>query len=284
MVVDTVIIILMIAKNKDYKPRDKNGKLPENTHPEKTRVVVFGSFYRGYHILKNLLEDSELQKRIEIVGVATDDPSKSWTSASKRVWQYPHSQQEEQMVEELAAKHGIPVYKGKVKTPAFYQMLKDEWKPDIVYMGTFGQLLDNTIINTPKLGIYNAHPSDGEAWPSCVGPNPFEQMFDNKKPFCSIALHKANDKFDDGDFTCFSERVAIPYDKMEKMTLGEKVIHMHRLTSPFASALINAHLRSEIGLPLTREQGYYTDKLIPKRSIADHLAANPNQGGAGLGM
>src|SRR5687768_18599446 len=102
---DTVISIPMIAKPEDTH-RDKNGK-----EPEKTRVVVFGSFYRGYHILKNLLEDSELQKRIEIVGVATDDPSKSFTSPSKRVWQYTHSQQEEHMMEELAARHGIPVYK-----------------------------------------------------------------------------------------------------------------------------------------------------------------------------
>jgi methionyl-tRNA formyltransferase len=83
----------------------------------KTRVAVFGSFYRGYHILSNLLSDPELMKRIEIVGVATDDPAQKYTSAAKRVWQYAHTQQEENMVAELAGRNGIPVFKGKVKSP-----------------------------------------------------------------------------------------------------------------------------------------------------------------------
>jgi methionyl-tRNA formyltransferase len=239
-----------------------------NKPTQKTRVAVFGSFYRGYHILNNLLNDPELAKRIEIVGVATDDPTKPGVSAKKRVWQYPHTEQEEQMVEELAKKHGIPVYKGKVKTQEFYDLLKNDWKPDIVYMGTFGQLLDEAIINTPKHGIYNMHPSDGVNWPSCVGPNPFEQMFETKKPFCSITLHKANPRFDDGEFTAFSQRIPIPYDDMEHMTLGEKVVHMHQLTSPFAGELANAHLRSEIGMSLAQSQDFYSNKFEKKSAAA----------------
>lgn len=245
----------------------------------KTRVVVFGSFYRGYHILKNLLSDKELMKRIEIVGVATDDPHQSYVSPQKRVWQYPHTEQEEQMVEKLAEKHGIPVFKGKVKSKEFYDIIENDWKPDIAYMGTFGQLLNNRIIDASANGIYNCHPSDGENWPSCVGPDPFEQIFESGKRFCGITLHQTNDKFDDGELTCFSERIPVPYEFMEdqEMHIGERVIHMHRLTSPHAGQLVNAHLRSQLDMPLTRMQDQYKDAFKdPNKSHADNIHLDSN--------
>jgi methionyl-tRNA formyltransferase len=206
-----------------------------------------------------------LMKRIEIVGVATDDPAQKYTSAAKRVWQYAHTQQEENMVAELAGRNGIPVFKGKVKSPEFYDTLKNDWKPDIIYMGTFGQLLDDAIITTPRLGVFNAHPADGDQWPSCVGPNPFEQMLEAHNPYCAIALHQTNTQFDNGDLTSFSQRLPIPYETLDGMSgLGDKVLHMHRITAPYAATLINSHLRSEIGMPLTHEQAYYADKFKPK--------------------
>lgn len=259
-----------------------------NDNQKKTRVVVFGSFYRGYHILSNLLNDKELMKRVEIVGVATDDPNAKWVSAGKRVWQYPHTDQEEKMVEELAKKHGIHVYKGRVKplkddgthspeeiekSREFYDILQNKWKPDIIYMGTFGQLLDSTIINTPPMGVFNAHPADGVNWPSCVGPNPFEQMFEAKNKFCAIALHSTNEQFDNGQLACFSEKVDIPYEQMKDMPLGEQVVHMHRITSPYAGRMINSHLRSQIGMPLTQAIEHdvptvgYSDKITERKIV-----------------
>ncbi len=246
----------------------------------KTRVVVFGSFYRGYSILSHLLNDKELMKRIEIVGVATDDPSKPWVSGKKRVWQYPHSDEEETMVERLAERNGIPVFKGKVKSPEFYRIYQEQWKPDITYMGTFGQLLDKTIIETPKMGIFNCHPADGDKWPSCVGPDPFEQLFIAKKDYCAIALHATNDRFDDGDLACFSERIPVPYDDMQGMQLGERVIHMHKLTSPFAGQLVDAHLRSMIDMPLSKDLAYYQNKFSHVDALAAEAAAPKAASGA----
>lgn len=218
----------------------------------KQRVVIFGSYHRGYHILKSLLEDQELKAKIEIVGVATDDPSQSYVSPSKRVWQYGYTPEEACMVEKLAQRNAIPVYKGRVKSEEFYDLLKNQWKPDIVYMGTFGQLLNNRIIDTPRLGVFNVHPSDGLHWPSCVGPNPFEQMLEKKSPSCSLALHKANAAFDNGELACFSDRIDLPYDRMESLDLGEKVKLLHRVTSPSAGPLVISHLRTQLEMPLQR--------------------------------
>ena len=51
----------------------------------KPRLVVFGSFYRGFFVLSELLQ-GHIAHEITVVGVATDDPSKSFVSPHKRVW------------------------------------------------------------------------------------------------------------------------------------------------------------------------------------------------------
>jgi methionyl-tRNA formyltransferase len=259
------------------------------SHHEKTRVVVFGSFHRGYHILKNLLNDPQLMQHVEIVGVVTDDPAKNYTNAKNRVWQYSQNEDDKYMVEKLADAHGIPVYKGRVKPPdpplkdpakqekaageaeAFRTMLKEEWKPDIIYMGTFGQRIDKEIFSIPPMGMYNMHPSDEEEWPSCTGPNPFEQLFEKHRADSSkgknaiIVLHEVDELFDNGQKAACSERIAVPYEQMKHMSEGDKVLLMHKITSPHAGMLANSHLRSQIDIPLLRSHTYQRHQACIKR-------------------
>lgn len=89
------------------------------------RVAVFGSFYRGYYVLDELLH-GPLNDLFSVVGVATDDVTQSFISAGVRVWQYPHRPWEETMVERHAQAHGVPVYKGRVKHDPFYQVFEHE--------------------------------------------------------------------------------------------------------------------------------------------------------------
>ena len=56
---------------------------------DKVRLAVFGSFYRGREVLREALQ-GRLAQFVRVVGVATDDPAKSYVSPGKRVWQYPH--------------------------------------------------------------------------------------------------------------------------------------------------------------------------------------------------
>lgn len=214
---------------------------------DKKRVAVFGSFYRGWHVLKALLEDDVLNSLVTVVGVATDDPSKRFVSPNVRVWRHPHTEEEETMVQRLAMKHDIPVYKGRVKTPEFYDLLCRDWQPDVVYMATFGQLLDDKIIHAVPLGVYNLHPtSDLFSWPSFTGPQPFEKILHYKRAgilqYCCLALHCANERFDDGKLCCFSRRIKIPDFTANESAQGEQIIAMHRLTSPLAGELVKTHL------------------------------------------
>lgn len=198
------------------------------------KVALFGSFYRGLHVLQALLE-GELAARVQVVGVATDDPSQAFVSPHKRVWQYPHSREEELMVREYAESAGIPVYQGRVKTPAFYALYEETWRPELCVMATFGQRIDARLHQFPRLGFFNLHPCIEDGWPSrYVGGNPFDALRKDGHQHAVLALHHVDDGFDTGALVAYSERVALPTDA--------SVVDMHRLTAPVAAALVTREL------------------------------------------
>jgi methionyl-tRNA formyltransferase len=193
------------------------------------RVSVFGSFYRGYHVLHELLYGA-LAGRVSVVGVATDDPDQAFVSPSRRVWQYPHSPAERVMVARLAEEHDIEVWRERVKAPEFYRIFEQVWRPDLVIMATFGQRIDARLYGFPPLGFLNLHPCKDDGWPSrYVGGNPFQSLLDDGAGYCVIALHKVDDGFDTGELVAFSERIAIPP--------GAGVVDLHKLTAPMAARL-----------------------------------------------
>jgi methionyl-tRNA formyltransferase len=198
------------------------------------RVAIFGSYYRGYYTLSEVLDLKHNLNGLEIVGVATDDPSASFVSASKRIWQYPHTPYEEVMVERLASSMDIEVYKGKVKSEEFHDLFENKWRPDVCYMATFGQLIDPRIFNFPRFGFFNLHPSSDKSWPSYVGGNPFQAMLDQNEKYAVITLHKVNESFDDGALVDVSDRVYIPQETT--------VPDLHKMTAVLAGKLVQRHL------------------------------------------
>lgn len=204
------------------------------------RVAVFGSFYRGYHVLGELLY-GPCKDIVEVVGVATDDPAQPYVNAKNRVWQYPHSQSEEIMVADLACEHGIPVYHERIKSEKFYDIIENSWKPDLCLMATFGQLVNSRLIKLPQRGFYNFHPSDIGKWPSrYAGCNPFEAMFRNGEKICAITLHEVNEEFDQGARVACSEAIMIPP--------AVTVTDMHKISSPVAACLLRKMLPRLLGL------------------------------------
>jgi len=196
----------------------------------KVRVAMFGSFYRGLHVLQTLLGGT-LASRVQVVGVATDDPAQPFVSPHKRVWQYPHERHEELMVRECAEAAGIDVYLGRVKTPVFYEMYEQVWRPDLCIMATFGQRIDHRLHQFPRLGFFNLHPCIEDAWPSrYVGGNPFDALRRDGHRHAVLAFHHVDDGFDTGALVAYSERVDLPD--------GASVVDLHRLTAPVAAALV----------------------------------------------
>ena len=206
---------------------------------DEIRIAVFGSFHRGFHVLSELLK-GPLASKVRVVGVATDDVQSGHISRDRRVWAYPHAREEETMVEELAAAHGLLAYKGRVKTPEFYRMYEEEWRPDVCIAATFGQRIDARLFEFPSLGFYNLHPCIDDGWPShYAGPNPFKALLDDKSDHVSIALHEVDDGFDTGRLLGLSEKIYFPP--------GATVVDLHRLSSPIAAKFFASELNKMLG-------------------------------------
>lgn len=191
---------------------------------QKLNIAVFGSFYRGYYVLDELLH-GPLKEHFNVVGVASDDVSESFISSQVRVWQYPHLPDEELLVERRTNELGLPFYKGRVKSEFFYDMYEQQWAPDICISATFGQRIDARLFNFPRLGFFNIHPCIEDGWPSkYAGPNPFQALMDDGHNHTKAALHRVDDGFDTGELVAMSPRVAIPP--------SATVVDMHKISSP----------------------------------------------------
>ncbi len=207
-------------------------------HKPPIRLAVFGSFYRGFYLLNEMLH-GPLRDQITVVGVATDDPQSSWISADTRVWQYPHTQHEEQMVVDLASEHGLDAYQGRVNTDPFHRLIEEEWRPDICVMGTFGQRIKKRLIDYPRLGFFNLHPCIDDAWPSkYIGGNPFDALMRDGKTYSCVVMHEVDEGFDTGPFVAISDRIAIPK--------GCSVPDMHKITAFTAAQLASQKLSTLI--------------------------------------
>ncbi len=190
----------------------------------KIRIAMFGSFYRGYYMLDELLH-GPLKDHFTVVGVASDDVSESFISSKVRVWQYPHLPVEETMVERRSNQHDLPFYKGRIKCEAFYEKYEQEWAPDMCVSATFGQRIDARLFKFPGLGFFNIHPCIEDGWPSkYAGPNPFQALMDDGHDYAMAALHRVDDGFDTGELIAMSSRIAMPPHAT--------VVDMHKITSP----------------------------------------------------
>ena len=212
----------------------------ELTESKLIRIAVFGSFYRGYYLLDELLFGPH-NKFFKVVGVATDDVDEKFIAREKRVWQYEHRKEEEVMVEQYAQRNGIPVYKGRVKSDVFYEMHERSWIPDICISGTFGQRLDERVFSFPKYGFFNTHPCIGDVWPSkYAGPNPFQALMDDGMEYTTVALHRVDAGFDSGELVAMSSRIAMPP--------GVSVVDMHKICAPVVARFVVPELLKVAGV------------------------------------
>ena len=208
--------------------------MPPHLTRSKTRIAVFGSFYRGYYVLSELLQ-GRLKDRVQVVGVATDDPSQAYVHPQVRVWNYLHAASEETMVRDLAQRHQLVAHCGSVKTESFQTLFTQVWRPDLCVMATFGQRIPPCIFKQPALGFFNLHPCLDDRWPSrYAGSNPFQALIDDQQSYTQIAMHRIDAQFDAGELIAYSERIPIPP--------GVGVVDLHKITSATAAQLAAAQI------------------------------------------
>lgn len=209
------------------------------------RVAVFGSFYGGYQLLSELL-NPPLSDWVTVTGVASDDPSQPFTHADVRLWKYPHTKTEEDLVAWVAFAFDLPFYPGRVNIPEFETMFVEEWRPDLCLMATFGQKIPRQIFSVPSIGFYNFHHSD-TVWPSYPGPDPIRDMQRDGKTHVVITMHEVNEVLDGGRFVARSHQVPL--------VEGADAAAMHRITWPQMGQFIRESVSHVLGLnhdhPLT---------------------------------
>lgn len=166
------------------------------------RLAVFGSTNAGNLVLQTLLKyEHKYPGRINVIGVATDDPVDTNTriSVAKRIWGRYTIDEMASLRDKVIAtsmESGIPCYTGGVKNNLFWNIFR-EWNPELVIMCCFGQKINKQIYDYPVYGMYNFHPSDLAAQIG-AGPKPFEGTMQREKSTSRMVIHQVNEIIDGG--------------------------------------------------------------------------------------
>lgn len=129
------------------------------------RVLAVTSYLAGIGMLRALVAAERAHpERFQLVGMCTDDSinSDAKIGLNKRLWRH-YTRAERMAIEvetvETALRSGVPVYTGELKIPWFRQQLA-RWRPDVILVSGCGQLFDRQLLDEPRYGVYNFHPSD----------------------------------------------------------------------------------------------------------------------------
>lgn len=232
------------------------------------RVVLFASWDFGFLVLETLEEyEKEFPGQLNIVGLVTDNPLNpdAKISLKKRVWSLLDQSSrviDETFVIESALSDGIPVYSGEVKVESFHRII-EKWNPEAILVCVFGQILDSFIINFPRYGIYNFHPSDLSKHLG-AGPSPYTDLAARHAGTTVWSVHHITGEVDGGEVVGKSPPVNVLDVKGDLP--GNPLVVYNKLAealSPLAFFLVKELERNfELNKP-GRIDHIDFDKLIP---------------------
>ena len=99
------------------------------------------------------------------------------------------------LIEELAKKYHLPILKTKnINSPEIIEKIT-QTKPEVAIMADFGQIIKKDLLELPKYGIVNIHPS---LLPRHRGPSPIQQTILDGDKKTGVTLIVADEKMDAG--------------------------------------------------------------------------------------
>ena len=168
----------------------------DNTYdPAYYKVVFFSSA----SIWINFLEQLNLDKRFEVVGVVTQPDKPSWRGQKTQ----------SNIIKQTAKKLWITT----ILTPEKINPEKsDEWKTfqqklqqldaDFFVVIAYGKIIPKTILDIPQIAPVNVH---GSILPKYRGASPLQSVFLNKEEKTGISIMKMNEKMDQGNIIKIKE-------------------------------------------------------------------------------
>jgi len=107
---------------------------------------------------------------------------------------------------EIAWKHHIPVWEVRRLSDATVHEILASYEPDMLCVACFSQRIPRSIIDIPRLGCLNVHPS---LLPANRGPVPLFWTFRNGERETGVTVHFLDETMDTGDILA-QERIKVP--------------------------------------------------------------------------
>jgi methionyl-tRNA formyltransferase len=151
-------------------------------HIQKSKVLFIGTGSLGMSVLKLLLNDPQYEVVLVVTGVVT---------AKVR-----GNEIEKNEIYRLAKDAGIPIERtNQIDNEEIIERIK-KVKPDVGIMADFGQIIPKKILDIPKYGILNIHPS---LLPKHRGPSPIQQTILDGDKETGLTIIVAGPECDAGD-------------------------------------------------------------------------------------
>ena len=125
----------------------------------------------------------------------------------------------------IAQKYNIPILQPETLTDSKSQIIN--YKPDLIIVAAFGQILAKEILKIPKYGCLNIHPSLLPRW---RGASPIQYAILNGDKETGISIILMTEKLDEGDIIASSEfqitnsKITYPELSKELANLGTKLL------------------------------------------------------------
>lgn len=140
-----------------------------------------------------------------------------------------------------------------VNTPKFAEYAKG-LNIDLIVVYFFPQILKAPILQTPRLGVINCHPS---LLPRYAGPQPAFWMLKNGESVAGLTVHVMTEKIDAGDIIAQHELII-----GENENIGQLMQRLHHAAATLLTGAVNAMAQGTIALKPqnTAERSYFGKK------------------------
>lgn len=176
-------------------------------------------------------------------------------------------------VKALAEKHNLPIYQPKDKNELFKIVKK--LNPDLAVVVAYGMIFPKEVLNIPKYGFVNVHPS---LLPKYRGAAPIQAAILNGEEKTGVSLFLIDEEMDHGSILAQKElenyelRIT-NYEKLSKKLaeLGAKLLidFLPRLIRNSQSVINN------LGVPQDESKATYTKKIKTEDAFINLEKDNP---------
>lgn len=221
------------------------------------KIVYFGTPIFGAIILKTLYGQQLVgEYSIQLIVSVPDKPA----GRGKQLTPSP--------VKQLAEEFKLPVVTpNSLKNPKLASQLK-KLAPDFIVLASYGKIIPKKILDLPKYGAVNIHPS---LLPKYRGASPISAAILNGDKYTGLTIMKMNEKLDEGDILA-GVRIRISKNETARSLsiklahVGSKLIHhvLHLVYQGKIKPQPQDHKKATYTKILKKEDGFINWRRPPK--------------------